>query len=166
LKILKCKSKFLSWTSYLKFRPSPFQKVSHWVPIYEDIIGMWIIMHFFIKPHYNMSNIIERQTWGANRDLQRNVFVRLMNALCCANQTLLWPKILTNYLDDILLCSKTWLTHFVCPYVWVQKLMTTSLSHLKIQRTTSRTWMQTKAHDHKWYILKDHDIKKYDERVI
>jgi hypothetical protein len=61
-------------------------------------------MHLFIKPHYNMSNIIERQTLGANHDLQRKVFVRLMNALWCAQQTLLWPKVLTNYLDDNWLC--------------------------------------------------------------
>jgi hypothetical protein len=42
---------------------------------------------------------------GVNYDLQRKMFAGLMNALCCCRQTLPWPKVLTNYLDDNWLCT-------------------------------------------------------------
>ncbi len=46
------------------------------------------------------------------------------------------------------------------------KLMITSPSHVKAQKVDSRTWMQTKAHDHKWYLQEDHDTKKHDKGII
>jgi len=47
---------------------------------------------------------LQCQTWGANHELHRKVFVGLMNALCSCKQTLSWPKNLTNHLDDNWLC--------------------------------------------------------------
>jgi hypothetical protein len=41
-----------------------------------------------------------------------------------------------------------------------EKLMTTSLSHLKTQRIDSITWIQTEAHNQKWYFQEDHDTEK------
>jgi hypothetical protein len=46
------------------------------------------------------------------------------------------------------------------------KLMTTSPSHLKIQRVASRTWTQIEAHDQKWYFQEDHGIEKHDQKII
>ncbi len=37
---------------------------------------------------------------------------------------------------------KTWLTCFICLFIWGGRLMITSTSHLIVQRTASRTWMQ------------------------
>ncbi len=47
---------------------------------------------------------LEYQTWGAHHDMQKKVFARLMNALCCCRQILPWPKVLTNYINDNWLC--------------------------------------------------------------
>jgi hypothetical protein len=57
--------------------------------------------------------------WFTKKDV-----VGWMNALCCCKQTLPCPKGQTNYFDDNWLCTinKTWLTHFVCPYVWGWKV--------------------------------------------
>ncbi len=97
----------------------------------------------------------------------KKTFVGLMNALCYYKQTLPWPKVLTNYLDDNWLCIVNivprldWPILFAHPYRG-GKLMTTSFSHLKAQRITSKTWMQIKAHNQKWYFQEDHDIEKHD----
>ncbi len=69
------------------------------------------------------------------------MFVDLMNALCCYRQTLLWLKVLTNYLNDNLLCIVNiipildWLVLFAHSSRG-GKLMTTSPSYLKGQRVT------------------------------
>jgi hypothetical protein len=47
---------------------------------------------------------LECQTWGVNHDLQKKMIIGLMNALCCYEQILPRPKVLTNYLDDNWLC--------------------------------------------------------------
>jgi hypothetical protein len=83
---------------------------------------------------------------GCNRDLQKKMFVQLMNALCCYKQTLPWPKVLTNYFDDSWLCTINIVLRFYWHVLSAHlsrggKLMTISPSHLKVQRVTSRTLM-------------------------
>ncbi len=110
------------------------------------------------------------QTWGANHDLERKVSIGFMNALCCCRQTLPSFKKLTNCFDDNLLHIVNiapkfdWPILFAHPFA-VGKLMTILPWHLKAQKVTFRTWMQTKAHDQKWYFQEDHDTKKHDQGI-
>jgi len=128
----------------------------------------------WLNPHLLDSQLcahLECQTRGANHDLQINVFVGLMNALCYCRQTLPWPKILTNYLDDNWLCTINIAPRLDRLVLFAHsfgggKLMITSPSHLKAQIVAFRTWMKIEAHDHKWYFTKDHDTKKHDQWII
>jgi hypothetical protein len=86
---------------------------------------------------------------GVNHDLQKKIFVGLMNALCYCRQTLPWLKNLTNYFDDNWLCIVNIAPK---PILFTHSfrggnLMTTSLSHVKAQKVDSKTWMRIEAHD-------------------
>jgi len=73
----------------------------------------------------------------------------------------LWPILLVIHCKY---CSKTWLTHSICPSIWGGKLMTTSFSHLKVW--TKSCFQNLDANWGPWskkYLPKHYDTKKHDQ---
>jgi hypothetical protein len=79
-----------------------------------------------------------------------NVKLGVQTMIC--RQIFPWPKFLTNYLDDNWLNIVNIIPKLDRPILFAHpyrggKLMTTSLSHLKAQKVTSKTWMEIEAHN-------------------
>jgi hypothetical protein len=146
-------------------------------PLVKTTIPIGECEHLNQVGPFEKSHFLVVSTHGSIFNCQIHDFVHILNfklevqIMICKERFLLgwwmhcvvvncflpWPKILTNYLDDNWLCTVNigprldWFTFFAHP-LGGGKLITTSFSHLKVQRVAFRTWMQIAAHDKKWYL--------------
>jgi len=91
-------------------------------------------------------------TWLDFQMLDKNLCTPSMSNLKCKP----WFAKKGNYLHDNWFCNVNIALRLDWPILFTHppkggKLMTTSLSHLKVQKITSKTLMQTKADDQNWY---------------